>query len=77
MFTKITLNRATADNKMLFCDAGSTLTIGDKPEAGTITLAAAQELIDSFGAEPVSAESPAPAPAKPGKAAASPDAGEI
>lgn len=77
MLTKITLNRATADNKLLFCDAGSILAIGDKAEAGTITLAAAQELIDSFGAEPLSEASPTPALAKPGKAAASSDAGEI
>lgn len=77
MFNKITLNRATADNALLFCDAGSTLMIGDKAEAGTITLAAAQVLIDTFGAEPVSDSSPPPALHKPVKVAAALDAGEI
>ncbi len=77
MFTKITLNRATADNALLFCDAGSTLIVGDAAEPGTITLAAAQDLIDSFGAEPVSEPAPTPAPAKPIKGAAAPETGEI
>lgn len=77
MLTKITLNRATADNALLFCDAGSTLKIGDKAEAGTITLAAAQALIDTFGAEPVFDPVPTPALGKPIKGTASPDAGEI
>lgn len=77
MLTKITLNRATADNALLFCDAGSTLTIGTEAQAGTITLAAAQALIDSFGAELVSDPAPTPALGKPVKGAASPDSGEI
>lgn len=73
MLTKISLNRATADNAGLFCDAGSTLTIAVGEEAGTITLANAQALIDSHGADAVEAAAEATAPAKFGKPAASRD----
>lgn len=77
MLTKITLNRASADNALLFCDAGSTLIVGDAAEAGVITQSAAQDLIDSFGAEPVFDPAPPPALGKPVKGSASPDTGEI
>lgn len=77
MLTKVFLNRATADNALLFCDAGSTLIVGDAAEAGVITQAAAQALIDTFGAEPVSDPAPPPALGKPVKGTASPDSGEI
>lgn len=77
MLTKIILNRATADNLLLFCDAGSTLIVGDAIEAGTITLAAAQELIRTFGAEPVSDPTPTPVLGKPIKGAAAPETREI
>jgi len=46
----IVLHRAAVDNLGLFCDAGSTLTIGDAAEANTISADSAQDLLDSFGA---------------------------
>lgn len=69
MLTKISLNRATVDNAGLFCDAGSTLAIADGTEPGTITLANAQALIDSHGAEAVEAAAEATVQAKFGKPA--------